>query len=522
MAGSDTLQTLADQIRLALVRLEQELADEGLATFANKLGVPLPDVIAREAAVRAAAERAATASAALVGASSTVDLVQGIGDTADAVDDLATSLQAAIASATLPPELHDELTAFAEQLALRALDHLVVERIAEASPTTHAALSLAGLIDATPVELPTSGPTGPPPPRTRNALHLDRVTTLIEHPAEHFESVYGWGTPAFDAFALFTRLQRLLLVTGQVQAVLLTPPGGQPLLEAYFVGFSVDETVTPHRVKVGVRFPGSATFSDVTPLVDPWSLRVSAAGAFVEDVQALVAAPFDVTLTPPAGTIAIDLTAALVAEPAAGSGPVLLLGELEGTRLTAEKASLASGFSVTWDQAANRATGEPTLDVALTNGHLVLSLEGVDGFLASVLPGTIDLAVNLEGAWRPSTGLVFTGGAALTVGIPMNVRVGPAHLSQIDLLLVVGIRSPCRRGRPGTSRSAPSPPPWPASAPGPSCASPAATSVRSTSASPRSRRPGWACRSPRARCAAAAPSRSTTPPAAMRASSSSR
>ena len=68
----------------------------------------------------------------------------------------------------------------------------------------------------------------------------------------------------------------------------------------------------------------------------------------------------------------------------------------------------------------------------------MLSLGGVDGFLASVLPGTIDLAANLQGQWRPSTGLVFTGGAALTIGIPVNVRVGPAHLRQIDLTLQVG------------------------------------------------------------------------------------
>ena len=128
------------------------------------------------------------------------------------------------------------------------------------------------------------------------------------------------------------------------------------------LGFSVDESVSPPRLKVGVRFPGSQTTSDVFPLAEPWSLRVTATGAFVEDIQAVVAAPFDVTLTPPAGTIEIDVTAALVATPAAGTGPVLLLGAADSTRLTAEQASLSAGFSVTWDPAANRATGEPTLE----------------------------------------------------------------------------------------------------------------------------------------------------------------
>ena len=192
--------------------------------------------------------------------------------------------------------------------------------------TTHATLALVGLLDAAPTEMPAIGPIESPRAPTRNALHLDRITALISRPADHFREVYGWGTADFDALALFTRLQRLLLVTGQVQAVLITRAGAPPLLEAYVFGFSVDESVSPPRLTVGVRFPGTQTTSDVFPLTDPWSLRVTATGAFVEDIQAVVAAPFDVTLTPPAGTIEIAVTAALVATPAAGTGPVLLLG----------------------------------------------------------------------------------------------------------------------------------------------------------------------------------------------------
>jgi hypothetical protein len=438
MVGADTLHTLAVQSGRALARLEPELANAGLGTFAGKLGVPLPAAIADQAPVVDAAERVATAAAVLAGASSTVDLVRGIVDTADAVDDLASTLSAAVSGATLPQELRDQLTTFVEQLALRTLDHLAVEQIAAASPTTHAALALLGLLDAVPIEMPTIGP----PPATidapRNALHFDRLGTLTGHPDEHFRNVYGWGTADFDAHALFTRLQRLLLVTGPVQAVLLTPAGQSPLLEAYVFGFSVDESSGIPGVKVSVRFAGAQTTTDERPLADPWSLRVSAKGAFVEDIQAMVRPPFDVELIPPAGTIDIDVDAALVATPATGTGPVLLLGTADGTRLTADRASLSAGFSVTWDPVANRATGEPTLDAVLTGGHLVLSLEGLDGFLASVLPGTVDLAVDLDARWRPSTGLVFKGGAALTVAIPVNVRIGPAGLRQVDLSLQIG------------------------------------------------------------------------------------
>jgi hypothetical protein len=438
MVGTDTLHTLAVHGGRALARLGPELANGGLGTFAGKLGVPLPAAIADQAPVIAAADRVASAAAVLAGASSTVDVVQGIADTADAVDDLASALRAAVDGAPLPQDLRDQLTTFVEQLALRTLDHLAVEQIAAASPTSHAALALLGLLDAVPIEMPTIGPAASPGEPSRNALHFDRLGALLGHPDQHFRDVYGWGTSDFDARSLFTRLQRLLLVTGPVQAVLLTPAGQSPLLEAYIFGFSVDESSATPGVKVSVRFAGAQTTSDERPLVEPWSLRVSARGAFVEDIQAVVRPPFEVELKPPAGTIDIDVNAALVATPAAGSGPVLLLGTADGTRLTAERASLSGGFAVTWDPAANRATGEPTLDVALAGGHLVLSVAGLDGFLASVLPGTIDLAVDLEGQWRPSTGLVFKGGAALTVGVPVNARIGPAQLRQVDLVLQVG------------------------------------------------------------------------------------
>jgi hypothetical protein len=117
--------------------------------------------------------------------------------------------------------------------------------------------------------------------------------------------------------------------------------------------------------------------------------------------------------------------------------PVVLIGDSGGTRLQADRAAFDAGFAVTWDPAANQATGEPTLSLTLTNGHLIVSLGGADGFLASVLPQSMDMAVDVDAEWRPSTGLVFHGGAALVVTIPVNVHAGPAHLTELDLAFKV-------------------------------------------------------------------------------------
>ncbi|WP_048554137.1 DUF6603 domain-containing protein, partial [Nostocoides japonicum] len=376
------------------------------------------------------------AAGRLAAADGADQLVPAIADTTAALDSLQEALVAAVASAQLAADVQTQLADFAEQLAVRALDHLVVSRLAQASPTTYAALGLAGLLDSEPVTV-ASGDTITNP-HTHDELHLDRAGTLLSHPDEHFRNVYGWGTADLDALTLFTRLQRVLAATHSVHTDLLTPPGEQPLLEAYLLGFSVDESVSPPRLKVGVRFPGSQTVTNAYPLDETWSIQVTATGAFVEDVQALVAAPFDVTLTPPSGTVEIEVTSGLVAAPPTGQGPVLLLGEDGGTRLTARTARFAVGFAVTWDPATNTAGGEPTLDVELTGGHLVLSLEGSDGFLSSLLPETLDVAVDLTGQWRPSTGLVFTGGAALTVSVPVDVAIGPARLTEIELAVRIG------------------------------------------------------------------------------------
>jgi hypothetical protein len=436
MAGPDSLDVLARQIGLALEQLASELANEGLFTFAGNLGVRLPDSVASAPAVVTAADAAGAAAGQLAAARGAEQRVPAIINTATAVDRLQAALSSAVTAAPLAPDVRAQLASFAGELARRALDHLVVSRLAVASPTTHAALALAGLLDAEPLP----GPPGDTiaAPHTRNELHLDRIGTLLAHPEQHFRETYGWGTADFDALSLFTRLKRVLDATRTVHSDLLTPPGEPPLLEAYILGFSVDDSVTPSRVKVGIRFPGTQTVTNAYPLGDTWSIQVSATGEFVEDVQALVAAPFEVTLTPPSGTIRIDVSSALVAAAPTGQGPVLLLGAADGTRLIADTARFAAGLAVTWDPTSNTATGEPTLDLDLTGGHLVLSLVGSDGFLASVLPETLDVALDLKGQWRPSTGLVFTGGAALTVTLPVEVQIGPALLTEIELTLRIG------------------------------------------------------------------------------------
>jgi hypothetical protein len=445
--NSGTLQVLANQLGLALGLLEDELADAGLTDLLAKLGVRLPPELAAVSTLAAAAETAATDAAGLAPLvqalltaveaddpttvlTATEKLIAQIAATIGAVEQVETELTAVVASSALTAAQQAQLAAFAETVAERVLDYVVVRRLAESAPLLLATLDVAGLLDHEPVDVATDDPLAVG--HTRTELHLDRLGTMVSTPADHLKTVYGWGGPSFDALELFSRLQRVLDATGQVQTHLLTPTGQSPLLEAYLLGFTVDDTVTPTGLVVSVRFPGSESFTRSYPLSDPWTIEVDATASFAEDLSAAIAPPFAATLKPPSGTVDATVTAGLHATPPAGT-PVVLIGDPGGTRLQADKAAFDVGFSVTWDPADNQATGEPTLSLTLTNGHLIVSLGGADGFLASVLPQTLDVTAAVDAEWRPSTGLVFKGGAALVVTIPVNARIGPAHIAVLDV-----------------------------------------------------------------------------------------
>jgi hypothetical protein len=441
--NSGTLQVLANQLGLALGLLEAGLADAGLSDLLAKLGLRLPPELAAATALATAAEAAATdaaglapllqALAAAVEAddltailSATETLITQIAATVGALGQVETELTAAIASSALTTAQQAQLAAFAGTMAERVIDYLVVRRLAESAPLLLATLDVAGLLDHEPVDVATDDPLAVS--HTRSELHLDRLGTIVSAPADHLKNVYGWGGPDFDALELFGRLQRVLDATGQVQTHLLTPAGQSPLLEAYLLGFQVDDTVTPPGLVVSVRFPGTESFTRSYPLGNSWTIEVDATAAFAEDLRAAITPPFAATLKPPSGTVNATVTAGLHATPPTGM-PVVLIGDPGGTRLQADRAAFDAGFAVTWDPVANQATGEPTLSLTLTNGHLIVSLGGADGFLASVLPQTLDVTAAVDAEWRPSTGLVFKSGAALVVTIPVNAQIGPAHIN---------------------------------------------------------------------------------------------
>ena len=341
------------------------------------------------------------------------ELLDGLGGALSAVEALSASLHAVATTTTVL----DADRGAAGRLRLRAPDAACSTTCScGAWPMPHHRRSprrnLAGLLDHVVVDA-TPGDTMSMQ-HVRSELHLDRLGRMVSSPGDHLRDVYGWGEPTFDALGLLQRLQLVLLSTERVDAILLQPPGGQPALEAYLFAFQIDDTVVRPSSSSACASPAPRPSRRPTRSRRHATIEVDAKGTFVEDLTGRATSLFDVSLTPPSATSSVEaeVHAALVATAPAPDQPVVLLGLPGGTRLQASRVALQSGFavaSVRRQRAGDRRTHPRA---RMKDGVLVVSLGGADGFLASVLPQSLQLDVNLDADWRPSTGLVFRGGAA--------------------------------------------------------------------------------------------------------------
>ncbi|MET9023768.1 DUF6603 domain-containing protein [Actinopolymorpha sp. NPDC004070] len=445
-----TLELVARELAVALGVLEDRLADGGADDFFAELGLRPPEGLTAVSglanSVSDAARLAGELAPLVVDLTAAIDaedvasivsvgvrLLGRIGDVLGAVGAVAAAADAAAGSlGGLTPEQRAEVRAFAAALPRKVLDHVVVEYASQRAPAALGALDALGLVVRAPVN-----DTGDPlhPAHERRELHPERLPDLLRDPGEYFRAVYGWGEAGFDGVALFEALQRYIERDMMMPAVLLRPPGEPPLLEAYIVGLRVDTATAPPSVTADIRFGAGQTFTRTYPLKEPWQIRVEATGAFAADVRGRISPPFDVTLTPPGGTVEVDVSAGLVAD--AGGAPMLLLGAAGGTRVEATRVSLTFGFDASWDPVANQAGAMPEVTAEIRDGRLVLSLGGADGFLASVLPSALEVELDLNAVWDPGKGLRATGGAGLEVEVPLALDVGPARIERMALRFVV-------------------------------------------------------------------------------------
>jgi Family of unknown function (DUF6603) len=442
-----TLEVLARELAHALQPLEQRLAAGSVDGLFSSLGLRLPSGFTGQAALTAPLSAGVSAAAALppllvqltaaieaedIGqiVSSGQALLEKITAVIEAIPQISSGLDSVAAGfGGLTPAQRAEINTFAEELPRRLLDLLVVEYIESRTPSgIPPTLALLGIIDT---EVDPGVPEEPlRPPFVRKVLHLERVPKLFSDPDAFMLDVYGWGDPAFDGLKLLGNLHRFVEEFLEAPVDLLAPPGFPAILEAYLYAVRVNPATTPPGVVVDFRFPATQDFERTYPLTAPWALKVTAKARFDPDLEVTITPPLDASLRPRQGTVNIDFTAGVAAD--STTDPILLLGQSGGTRLQAKQVSVSAGFAASFDGATAR--GEPLGIIAVTGGALVIDTSDGDGFIQSLLSGAkVNSAFDVKARWRPSTGIVFEGGAGIELVIPTHLNLGPVEIQQLYL-----------------------------------------------------------------------------------------
>jgi hypothetical protein len=263
-------------------------------------------------------------------------------------------------------------------------------------------------------------------------FHFDRLTQLFSGPATLLGDVYGWGSAGFDGRVLFTTLQTLLDQWFAIPAEILQPAGDPALLEAFGFSAEADPTLTPPGLTLSVRMPAGASRSDTISAGD-WDVTFQLSAAFDADIQASVRPPFDLRVTGAAGAIDIQVSTSFARS--ATAVPLLLLGEAGGSRLELQSPTGSVGLDLHLDSAANQVTLDPELSVGLQGGKLLISSDGGDGFIATLLAGVrLESDFNAKLTWSPSRGAQFTGSAALEIALPVHLDLGPVQVQTVYLV----------------------------------------------------------------------------------------
>ncbi len=437
-----TVDAIAAELARVLDPLRQRLEAGQLAALFAELGLELPAVV-RDAPTVVAAAAAAATSATTV-ADELVDLVQALADEDEAAIlsalavllpdladgfDRAKALAAAVkaayeASGTVGPEL----VALLSDLPTRLLDHLVVRHLEDQRPLLGQVLAVTGLIEVTPV-----APRPGIPAHIRRTVRADLLGLATSDPLALFEQLYRWGDPttALDATSLLDRLRGLLDVFGLPAAVVPTAAGPELRSVLFRVRPAAGGPPTGLDLDLVVSSLGGVDI----PLPiggDDWTVRVVGAGS-LDLGSSLRVRPPAVIEAPTAAAASGSLRVAADRVPSDGH-PIVVFGERDGTRLTADALHAAMGAAFTVGTTGSSAT--PVVDAAIEGGRAVVALAGADGFLTTFLPTELALDLDLAVTWGQD-GLEVRGGAGLAMILPLDLRLGPVVIDRLDVGLLI-------------------------------------------------------------------------------------
>jgi hypothetical protein len=440
--ATGTLELLAKELALALAPLEQRLSGNGRDAFLAELGLRLPGGLgAAGDAMGAAAAQAAGLTPIVAKLTAAIDnddvagivqqgvaLIGVLSQVLDAILALGPALVGAVTSAAgLTAAQRTRLQAEMAQLPKRLLDFVVLSYLEGRSENAIGVLTLVGVVDDSPVPIDPSDPTVLPV--RHRVLHFDRLLALFTDPAGFLSGVFDFGSPSFDGAKLFARVAAYLTAF-DLPFAFLAPPGGPPALEAFVVRLSVDPATSPPSAVARLRVPATQDVTFSVPIGPLWTLTVTVRGRFDGGLEGRFQPPLNVALSPPTGGLEIDASLALTAQRA---DPIVLLGEAGASRVEVDRLAVALGLRAT-AAIGGTATVEPSAQVELDGGHVLIDLSSGDGFISTIAGNArIESTFDLHALWTPSTGLRFGGSGGLELAIPTHLELGPIEITSLYL-----------------------------------------------------------------------------------------
>ena len=445
-----TLEIVAQQIGLALKPLETQLTGPNIIPFLANLGLQFPPQLTSQTAFMNAANQAATAAGALPalltqlaaditnedGGAITADgvqIIQQIATIIKALEQIGTELGTIAAS--LPGMNAAEVGAFAATLAGNLLGYLLISYIESLESGVVGIANLLGVVDY----IPSTGTPGDDthPPYITKKLQLSRINDLFSSPANLLQTLYGWGTPAFDGTVLIARLKTSLDLLGFYSQVTTSVPANA--LTAGMFSIATNPATNPPGLIASLAYDLPAAFNFTLPISKLWSVQAQVQGTFSAGLAVTITPPVGVSVKPPTGSLTGQLQMNVVAQAPDASHPIIILGATGGSRLQTNSFSFGAGVSASWDSTSNTATASPLVQVKVSGGKAVIDMSQSDGFLADVLGGTpIEAGFDITVTWQPDTGIHVEGGASLEIDLPLHLELGPITLPTLYLVAGLG------------------------------------------------------------------------------------
>jgi hypothetical protein len=435
-----TLEEITLGFAAAVRPLEQRLSSGSAEQFLSEIGLPAADVVARMPAVVGATNGVVTAVAALL--PHIPDLITAIEnedleETARLVELTVPAARSVVAAVERLADVVDTaggsagssgpaVRAFASELLERLFGYLLSVHVEETAPSAHDLAELLGIVELT--DVPQNGGT---PAHLRRVVRFDRLGPLVDDPFALMAEVYGWGTASFN-WDLFARRLFLLLTATDFVFIEDDPGGGPPLLRIALVDVGPTADAIP-RLRATTRARVDAGTSIVRRISDRISWEAHSEGEIEGAAAIELRPPAEFRIVPPSLELDGKVSIGIKLEDPAGTRTILL-GSATGIRVEARSFSAAAGAELEWQLANGEATGEFIASAVVTDGRVVLDLEGGDGFLRALLPQEgISLDFDVRLVWSSSKGLYIEGSAGPEVDLPVDLQLGPVRIVSLHI-----------------------------------------------------------------------------------------